>query len=185
MSEPSSLFRALLCSVVAYLAIQPALNPALSVAALWRTYPPHSNTALLTNSHKTPILDLQFSALHPLLYTASTDGTVGLTDLTTGVRERRYLAHDGVVNSIDRNRQGGRELLISGGDDGVVRVWDGDVESKHAVMEFGDGSVPTTAVAWSADGAQAFVGGIDNEIHVRNRHFPFSFRHAGWTRVSG
>lgn len=136
-------------------------------AALWRTYPPHNNTALLTNCSKAPILDLQFSSLHPILYTASSDGTIGLTDLTTGVRERKYLAHDGCVNAIAVHRQGGRELLLSGGDDGIVRVWDAELESKYPVLELGDGSVPVTAVAWSADGAQAFVGGIDNEIHVR------------------
>ena len=51
-------------------------------------------------------------------------------------------------------------------------MWDAELESKYPVLELGDGSVPVTAVAWSADGAQAFVGGIDNEIHVRTSRAP-------------
>ncbi|CDZ97106.1 U5 snRNP-specific protein-like factor and related proteins [Phaffia rhodozyma] len=136
--------------------------------SLWKTYPPHTNTALLTTCHKSPILDVQFSYLHPVLYTCSTDSTVAITDLTTGVREKKYYAHDGVVNSIDIARTGGKELCVSGGDDGVVRVWDGEAEGKKPVIELGEDGpgIPTTAVCWSADGAQVFVGGIDNEIHV-------------------
>jgi Prp8 binding protein len=128
----------------------------VSSAALWKTYPPHTNTASLASIHKAAILDLQFSLLRPHLYTCSADQTLAITDITTGVRQRKYLAHDGVVNSIDRARSGGggRELVISGGDDGVVRCWDQDVEGKRAVIELEGNGVPTTAVCWSGDGAQ-------------------------------
>lgn len=130
-------------------------------AALWKTYPPHTNTAHLTSLHKAAITDVQFSLLRPEIYTSSADGTVGLTDITTGARQRKWFAHDGVVNSIDRVRAGGggRELAVSGGDDGVVRVWDADVQGKEAVIELGDEGLglPTTAVCWSGDGAQVFV----------------------------
>jgi Prp8 binding protein len=146
----------------------------VSSAALWKTYPPHTNTASLASIHKAAILDLQFSLLRPHLYTCSADQTLAITDITTGVRQRKYLAHDGVVNSIDRARSGGggRELVISGGDDGVVRCWDQDVEGKRAVIELEGNGVPTTAVCWSGDGAQVFVGGIDNEIQVSLLPFP-------------
>ena len=144
------------------------LPPSLDLTALWKTYPPHTNTALLSSIHKAAILDVQFSLIHPHIYTCSADSTLAITDITTGVRQRKYLAHDGVVNSIDRARSGGggRELVVSGGDDGVVRCWDQDVEGKRAVIELEGTGVPTTAVCWSGDGAQVFVGGIDNEIQV-------------------
>ena len=59
---------------------------------------------------------------------------------------------------------------MSGGDDGVVRLWDQDVEGKRPVIEIEGTGMPTTAVCFSGDGAQVFVGGIDNEIQVS---FPF------------
>ena len=63
----------------------------------------------------------------------------------------------------------GRELILTGGDDGVARVWDPSIEGlKEAVAEFDDGlGGVVTAVEWSKDGNQCFVGGIDNEIKVR------------------
>jgi WD40 repeat protein len=82
----------------------------------------------------------------------------------------RYAAHYGPVNSLAVTRAGtsaGRELLLTGGDDGVARVWDPAREGKDPVVELDDGlGGVVTAVEWSADGSAAFVGGVDNEIKV-------------------
>lgn len=148
----------------------PKILTALIDTALWRTYPPNTNYALLQNLHKAPILDLQWSLSAPLLYTASADHTLGYTDLTTGQRIRRVRGHRGVVNAIDRTIAGGAgvELLASAADDGTVKVWEGGEEGqKEAVSTFEIGC-PATAVCWSADGTQLFVGALDNEIHVRS-----------------
>lgn len=57
--------------------------------------------------------------------------------------------------------------MLTGGDDGVARVWDLSLEGKEPVAEFDDGrDCPVTAVEWSKDGNQAFVGGVDNEVKV-------------------
>jgi Prp8 binding protein len=41
------------------------------------------------------------------------------------------------------------------------------MEGKEPVAEFDDGrDCPVTAVEWSKDGNQAFVGGVDNEVKV-------------------
>lgn len=92
------------------------------------------------------------------------------TDLNTSERLVRYAAHYGPVNSLAVTRAGtsaGRELLLTGGDDGVARVWDPAREGKDPVVELDDGlSGVVTAVEWSADGSAAFVGGVDNEIKV-------------------
>lgn len=92
------------------------------------------------------------------------------TDLSTSERLVRYAAHYGPVNSLAVTRAGtsaGRELLLTGGDDGVARVWDPAREGKDPVVELDDGlGGVVTAVEWSADGSAAFVGGVDNEIKV-------------------
>ncbi|KAH8118821.1 WD40 repeat-like protein [Phellopilus nigrolimitatus] len=136
--------------------------------SLWRTYPPTSNYGHLTTLHKAPVLDLQWSLFAPLLYTASADGCLHYTDLTTGVRARRVRAHRGVVNALDRTLAGGAgvELVATGADDGRVHVWEGgDDGAKGAVATF-DVGCPVTAVCWSADGATLYAGALDNEIHV-------------------
>jgi Prp8 binding protein len=136
--------------------------------ALWKTYAPNTNYGLLSSVHKAPILDLRWSLFSPLLYTASADHTMNITDLTTGTRVRRLRAHRGIINSLDRTLAGaaGTELLVSGSDDGTVRVWEGGDEGNKqpvAVFELG---CPVTSVCWSADGANIYAGALDNEIHV-------------------
>jgi Prp8 binding protein len=89
------------------------------------------------------------------------------TDLKTGERLARYPAHYGPLNSLAVTISGGRELVLTGGDDGVARVFDIGLEGKDPVVEFDDGrDCPVTAVTWSADGNQCFVGGVDNEVKV-------------------
>ncbi|KAJ2923437.1 hypothetical protein H1R20_g13656, partial [Candolleomyces eurysporus] len=136
--------------------------------SLWRTYPPNTNYALLSSYAKAPILDLQWSLYSQLLYSVSADHTFTITDVTTGDKLRRIRAHREIINSIDRTMGGGAgiELVATGSDDGTVKVWEGgDEAQKHpvATLEIG---CPVTAVCWSADGNNIYVGAIDNEIHV-------------------
>lgn len=102
-----------------------------------------------------------------MLYSGGADGTFVATDLKTGERLERYSAHFGPLNSIAVAISGGRELVVTGGDDGIARVWDLSLDSKEPVAEFDDErDCPVTAVEWSADGNQVFVGGVDNEVKV-------------------
>ncbi|ODN73143.1 hypothetical protein L202_07709 [Cryptococcus amylolentus CBS 6039] len=135
--------------------------------SLWKTYPPHTNYGILPNVHKTPVLDIAYSLDSETLYSGAADGTLIWTDLRTGERLSRLSAHYGPLNSLSVTISGGRELVLSGGDDGMARVWDFSLDAKDPVAEFDDGrDCPVTAVAWSSDGNQAFVGGVDNEIKV-------------------
>ncbi|KIY51675.1 U5 snRNP complex subunit [Fistulina hepatica ATCC 64428] len=136
--------------------------------SLWRTYPPNTNYGLLSNLSKAPILDLQWSLYSPVLYTVSADHTLCLTDVTTGQRIRKIRAHREIINAVDRTMASGSgiELVATASDDGTVKIWEGGEDaSKTAVSTF-DIGCPVTAVCWSADATQVFIGAIDNEIHV-------------------
>ncbi len=132
--------------------------------SLWKTYLPNSNYGHIQHIHKAAILDLQWSLTGPNLYTASADKTIGVSDLTSGLRVRRIRAHGGVINSIDRIIAGGTELLVSGADDGLVKIWTGETKASIDEWEVG---CPITAVCWSPDGAQIYAGALDNVVHVR------------------
>jgi len=100
-----------------------------------------------------------------------------MTDVTTGQRYRRIRAHREIINSVDRTMAGGSgtELVATGSDDGTVKIWEGGEDAgKYPVATF-DVGCPVTAVAWSADGANVYIGAIDNEIHVRFFFFPLSY----------
>ncbi|WWC90343.1 uncharacterized protein L201_005276 [Kwoniella dendrophila CBS 6074] len=135
--------------------------------SLWKTYPPHDNYGLIPNVHKSAILDIAYSLDSETIYSGGADGTLILTDLRTGQRITKYSAHYGPLNSISVTISGGRELVLTGGDDGLARVWDFSIDSKDPVAEFDDErDCPITAVEWSKDGNQCFVGGVDNEVKV-------------------
>ncbi|KAH9947217.1 WD40 repeat-like protein [Amylocystis lapponica] len=136
--------------------------------SLWRTYSPNANYGLLPNIHKAPILDLQWSLFSPLLYTVSADQTLNVMDLTTGQRVRKLRGHRGIINSLDRTMAGGAgvELLVTGADDGTVRVWEGGDEGPKQPISMFELGCPVTSVCWSADGANIYAGALDNEIHV-------------------
>ncbi|WVQ95280.1 hypothetical protein IAU59_002375 [Kwoniella sp. CBS 9459] len=135
--------------------------------SLWKTYPPHDNYGVIPNVHKMAILDIAYSLDSEVIYSGGADGTLIATDLRTGSRINKYSAHYGALNSIAVTISGGRELVLTGGDDGIARVWDLNLDGKEPVVEFDDErDCPVTAVEWSKDGNQCFVGGIDNEIKV-------------------
>lgn len=98
----------------------------------------------------------------PRLFSASADGTLIVWDASTGAKLRRLRGHKGIVNSVSCTR-GGREILVSGGDDGRVLLWDPYERTPLDVLEIG---YPVTAVAFSDDGGQIYVGGLDNDVHV-------------------
>ena len=92
------------------------------------------------------------------------------TDVATGERTRKIRAHRGIINTLDRTMGGGAgiELVATGSDDGTVKIWEGGHDAaKQTVATFEIGC-PVTAVCWSADGSNLYIGALDNEIHVRS-----------------
>ena len=69
------------------------------------------------------IVQLTFNTSGDTIYTASVDKTVGMWDSMTGERIKRMKGHTSFVNSVDCARND-RPLVVSGGDDCQIRVWD-------------------------------------------------------------
>ncbi|KAF8345640.1 WD40-repeat-containing domain protein [Amanita rubescens] len=138
--------------------------------SFWRTYPPNTNYGLLQSHAKAPIIDLQWSLCSPHIFSVAADHTLSITDVTTGQRVRRIWAHREIINAVDRSLAAGggmgTELVATASDDKTVKVWDaGEDGGKVPVATFEVGC-PATAVCWSADGTNLYVGALDNEIHV-------------------
>ncbi|KAI4129876.1 MAG: hypothetical protein LQ347_003603 [Umbilicaria vellea] len=88
--------------------------------------------------------------------------TLASWDLETGLRIRRHIGHEEVINCLDVSRRG-EELIVSGGDDGYIGIW--DPRQKQAV-DFIETEFPITAVALAEAGIELYSGGIDNDIRV-------------------
>lgn len=128
---------------------------------LWNTYGHCDNYGVMTG-HRGAILDLQWSRDSTFVFSASADMTIASWDLETGLRIRRHIGHEDVVNCIDLNRRG-QELLISGSDDGTIGIW--DPRQKNAV-DYMETEYPVTAVALAEAGNELYAGGVDNKIQV-------------------
>lgn len=83
-------------------------------------------------------------------------------DLETGMRIRRHVGHEEVINCMDVSRRG-EEVLISGSDDGYIGIWD---PRTKAAVDFIPTEFPVTAVAMAEAGNEIYSGGIDNDIKV-------------------
>ncbi|TDZ28203.1 U5 small nuclear ribonucleoprotein 40 kDa protein [Colletotrichum trifolii] len=128
---------------------------------LWRTYGECENYGILSG-HRGAVLDLEWARDSKILFTASADTHLASWDLENGTRVRRYVGHEGIVNTLDISKRG-EELLVSGSDDGSMGLW--DPRSKNAVDHI-QTEFPITAIAVSEAGNEIYSGGIDNDIKV-------------------
>ena len=87
---------------------------------LWRTYGACENYGLLTG-HKGAVLDLHWSRDSRVIFSASADKMLASWDLETGLRIRRHVGHEEIINCLDVSRRG-EEILVSGSDDGCIGV---------------------------------------------------------------
>ncbi|SNX82646.1 probable U5 snRNP-specific 40 kD protein (novel WD-40 repeat protein) [Melanopsichium pennsylvanicum] len=131
--------------------------------SIWSVYGQNSNIGQL-KGHSKAVTTLSFSNNIPdALYSGSADGTIIVWNLATGEKERRLRGHRAVVNCVSAARSGGVELVASGSDDGRIMIWDPQCKEPVDVLEMG---YPVTAIAFSEDSSQIYVGGIDNQIHI-------------------
>ena len=128
---------------------------------LWRTYGQCDNYGILSG-HKGAILDLRWSRDSRVIFSASADTIVASWDLETGLRIRKHVGHEEVINCLDVSRRG-EEMLISGGDDGAIGVWD---PRQKCAVDFIETEFPITSVALAEAGNELYSGSIDNSIKV-------------------
>ena len=112
--------------------------------------------------HKGAVLDLHWSRDSRVIFSASADMTVASWDLESGLRLRRHIGHEEVINCLDISRRG-QELLLSGSDDGCIGIWD---PRQKAAVDFIETDFPVTAIALAEAGNEIYSGGIDNDIKI-------------------
>ncbi|KAJ1034470.1 hypothetical protein NDA18_001330 [Ustilago nuda] len=130
--------------------------------SIWSVYGDCANIGQL-KGHSKAVSCLAFSSnISDTLYSGSADGTIIVWSITTGEKQRRLRAHRAIINCVSATCSG-PELIVSASDDGRVMIWDPEAKGPLDILEM---EYPVTAVAFSDDSSQIYVGGIDNQIHI-------------------
>ncbi|KAL2131336.1 hypothetical protein VTI74DRAFT_5244 [Chaetomium olivicolor] len=134
-----------------------------------------------------PISSLAVGGPHSsLLFAGCWDKAIWSWDLSTGDPGRKYLGHTDFVKALACARVGGRDLLISGGADKKIIVW--DVASGRRLHTLQDGVVNMLSVqdlvvdhAASANGEEEVVViSASSDPHIRR----WRVRLDGWELVA-
>lgn len=107
-------------------------------------------------------MEIHFSPDGSHMFTASADKNCAVWDLPTCTRIRKLRGHTNFVNSC-RGARRGQEMVVSGSDDGSIKLW--DARKKFAVQTFESG-FQVTAVCFNDTSEQIISGGIDNDIKI-------------------
>lgn len=99
-----------------------------------------------------------------LAASASSDRTVGIWNLDTGVERHRLQGHSDVVNTVAFSRDGGR--VLSGSSDHTLRLW--DVNTGQGISKFEGHTDAVLACLILPDGTQALSAGADKTIRLWN-----------------
>lgn len=131
-----------------------------STCLLWNASGTCDNFNVLSG-HKNAILDCKFSNNGEKVITASADYNLGVYDVRTGDRLKRFMGHKGIVNAVAVPKDGSPCLAVSASDDRTCRLWDTRVRGEVGCLE---DRFQVTAVEYGNDGLTVFTGGIDNCI---------------------
>ncbi|XP_046845685.1 glutamate-rich WD repeat-containing protein 1-like [Xenia sp. Carnegie-2017] len=122
------------------------------------------------SSHTNSVEDLQWSPNEPTVFAScSVDKTIKVWDIRAAPSKACMLttnAHVTDVNVISWNRN--EPLLVSGGDDGIVKIWDlRRFKTGEAVAVFKHHTDAITSVEWLATDNSVFAAsGSDNQISI-------------------
>ena len=131
-----------------------------STCLLWNASGNCENFNVLSG-HKNAILDVTFTNNGEQVITASADYNLGVYDVRTGERRKRFMGHKGIVNAVGVSKDGSPCLAASASDDRTCRLWDTRVRGEVGCLEE---EYQVTAVAYANDGLTVYTGGIDNCI---------------------
>ena len=123
---------------------------------------------------------LSFHPTEPLLAWGAYDGSIRIVDLAEGKDIAAIPAHEDGVLFVAWNGDGSE--LLSTGEDGVVRFWDG---RSHEATGFLEGhTAGITSVSLSSDGRHAVSSGDDATVRLwsltDNRQVRVERPHGGW-----
>uniref|UniRef100_A0A914GTN2 Glutamate-rich WD repeat-containing protein 1 n=1 Tax=Globodera rostochiensis TaxID=31243 RepID=A0A914GTN2_GLORO len=117
--------------------------------------------------HQSSVEDLAWSPTEEaLLMSCSADHTIRLWDVRASHKESCVCtvkdAHDGDVNVISWNN--GEPLIVSGGDDTVLRVWSlKTIQYNQSVAQFRHHQKPISSVEWSPHDATVFMASGEDD----------------------
>jgi Prp8 binding protein len=106
-----------------------------------------------TRARALPPRQVHWLANGEQLVSSSADKSVRCWDVEAGVQVKRASEHSSIVNSV-APLQRGPQLLVSAGDDALIKLW--DVRVKRSVQTLG-APAPVCAVTFSAAGDQVGV----------------------------
>ena len=127
---------------------------------LWETEGDCTNYNVL-KGHKNAVTQVRWCTDRSTLVTGSADETCMTWDANKGEMNRKFVAHTGIVNSVD-SATDAPDVFVSGSDDRSVLVWDSR-NNAGPVHRFEE-RYQVTVVTVSADGQHVYSGGIDGVV---------------------
>ena len=107
------------------------------------------------------ISSVAWNPRHDLIATSTNLGKIRITHWPSNELRQVIVAHSASINDLKWSADG--TLLVSCGDDGMVRVWSGN-DRLHASLDCGD--VPLTSVAVSPNGDRIVSGNTCGELYL-------------------
>ncbi|XP_952830.1 U5 snRNP-specific subunit, putative [Theileria annulata] len=129
---------------------------------LYEAYGECNNFGVLTG-HKNAILELHWNKNSNYLYSCSADFTSAVWDINYTKRIRKLQGHCGIVNSCYPARNILNGLLITGSDDGTVKIWDSRCKSYTSSISH---DFQILAVTTDPNYNFIYSGSLDNIIRI-------------------